>query len=285
MAAGRTNNCASCVWYDWERSRAPNARMGPLTISVASPAVITALGSKRELNQPVVFATTGALPSGLLTQTAYFALPIDDDHFEVAATPGGAAINTSGTQSGEHRASVAVLGCHYEAPESSNAPLSFQPVDPDNWCSNWSNVDPAVPSSLPVVSGVAAAPAGTTSIAELMMGLGLLAGFSITPVRTGRVVALITGTCANSGANGGLNISGRHGTGTAPANGDPVSGTYWSTTQHYFMTSAKDVSGFTIAGGNPSLALNVPVWWDVSVAATGGGTATITDIQCVLFEL
>jgi hypothetical protein len=55
--------------------------------------------------------------------------------------------------------------------------------------------------------------------------------------------------------------------------------------QSYFMTSARDVSGFTVIGGNPGLALNVPVWFDVSIAATGGGTATITDVQGLLFEL
>jgi hypothetical protein len=118
-----------------------------------------------------------------------------------------------------------------------------------------------------------------------MQGLGLLSGFVITPVRTGRIAAMVTGCCANSAANGGLNITGRHGTGTAPANGAAVSGAVWSTTQHYFMTSAKDVSGFTIIGGNPGLALNVATWWDVSIAATGGGTATLTDVQCLLWEL
>ena len=59
----------------------------------------------------------------------------------------------------------------------------------------------------------------------------------------------------------------------------------WSVKQSYFMTSARDVSGFTVIGGNPGLALNVPVWFDVSIAATGGGTATLTDVQCLLFEL
>jgi hypothetical protein len=285
MAAGRTNNCASCVWYDWERSRAPNARMGPLTISIASPAVVTAPGSKRELNQPVVFATTGALPSGLLTQTAYFAIPVDDDNFEVAATPGGAAIATSGTQSGEHRASVAVLGCHYEAPESRNAPLSFQPVDPDNWCSNWSNIDPAVPSQLPVVSGVAPTQPDLTVAAEVMVGLGLVTGFSITPVKTGRIAAIISGTLTSSTANAQINITGRHGTGTVPGNGAPASGTLWATTQHYFTSTAKDVNGFTVIGGNANLALNVPVWFDVSVASPAGGNTTIDDVQSLLWEL
>jgi hypothetical protein len=175
--------------------------------------------------------------------------------------------------------------CRFNAPTvGANRYSQWAVVEENDWCHNWTDTDP-LPPPLPVVSGIAAAPAGTVSATEVMMGLGGLSGFSITPVRTGRVAAMITGTCANSAANGGLNITGRHGSGTAPANGDPASGTLWSTTQHYFMTSAKDVSGFTVIGGNPSLPLNVPAWFDVSIAATGGGTATVADLQCLLWEL
>jgi hypothetical protein len=118
-----------------------------------------------------------------------------------------------------------------------------------------------------------------------MMGLGASAGFFITPSRTGRIVATIAGCAANNSNNSGFNITGRFGTGTAPANGDPVTGTAWSTTQHYFQSSSKDVSGFTVIGGNPSLTLGTPVWFDISVAAVAGGTVTVTDVQALLYEI
>jgi len=51
------------------------------------------------------------------------------------------------------------------------------------------------------------------------------------------------------------------------------------------VSSAKDVHGFTVLGGNPNLALNVPVWFDLSVASPAGGVTTIADIQSLLFEL
>ena len=175
--------------------------------------------------------------------------------------------------------------CHESPLTSENA---WRDVAPTDWCGKWlaaGTLPPPPPPLLPVVSGVAPAPAGTASSSAVMMGLGSIAGFSITPMRTGRIVAMLTGCCANSGANGGLSITGRHGTGTAPNNGDAASGALWSTTQDYYMTSARDVSGFTVIGGNPGLALNVPVWFDVAIAATGGGTATISDVQCLLFEL
>jgi len=175
--------------------------------------------------------------------------------------------------------------CRVDPPTTGPNVSHWAIVQPGDWCSKWTDTDPAPPPQLPAVSGTAAAPAGTTSATAVMMGLGLIGGFSVTPVRTGRVIAMITGCCANSGANGGLDITGHFGTGTAPANGAAAVGNPWSVTQGYFMTSARDVSGFTVIGGNPGLTLNAPVWFDVSVAATGGGTATITDVQGLLFEL
>ena len=177
--------------------------------------------------------------------------------------------------------------CHHNAPVGQAHSNFWTVTIASDWCADHTTVPvgATAPPPLPVVSGIASAPAGTTSTTEVMQGLGLLTNFSITPVQTGRIIAMITGCCANSATSGGLNITGHHGTGTAPANGTPATGAVWSTTQHYFMTSARDVAGFTVIGGNPGLALNVPVWWDVSIAATGGGTATITDVQCLLWEL
>jgi hypothetical protein len=140
-------------------------------------------------------------------------------------------------------------------------------------------------TTVPVTSGAVSAPTGTTSATEVMMGRGSNVGFFITPTRTGRIVATIAGCMANNAANGGVTITGRFGTGTPPANGDAFTGTQWSTTQHFFQQSARDVSGFTVIGGNPNLTLGTPVWFDVSISATGGGTATVTDVQGLLFEI
>ena len=137
----------------------------------------------------------------------------------------------------------------------------------------------------PAVSGFVTAPTGTTSVTEVMMGLGSTAGFFVTPIRTGRVVATVTGCVANNTANGGATVTGRFGTGSAPANGVAFTGTQWSTTQHFFMQAARDISGFTVTGGNASLTLGTQYWFDVSISATGGGTATVTDVQGLLFEI
>lgn len=77
-----------------------------VTISNASPAVITWANHQLSINQPVVFTTTGGLPTGLTAGTPYYVIAagLTSGALEVAATPGGAAINTSsagtGTQTG-----------------------------------------------------------------------------------------------------------------------------------------------------------------------------------------
>jgi hypothetical protein len=78
----------------------------PVTISIASPAVITWAANGLTNGQAVVFSTTGALPTGLTAGTVYYVVAAMPNTFEVGATPGGAAINTSGAQSGVHTATV-----------------------------------------------------------------------------------------------------------------------------------------------------------------------------------
>ena len=176
--------------------------------------------------------------------------------------------------------------CRVDRPTTGPNVSHWAIVQPGDWCSRWTDTDPTVapPPPFAAISAIVADPAGTTSTAAVLMGIG--STFTITPVRSGRIAAIVGGTCANSGANGGMNITGYQGSGTPPVNGAaaPV-GTVWSTTQSYFMTSARDVSGFTVIGGATGLPLNTAHWFDLALAATGGGTATITDLQCLLFEL
>ena len=79
---------------------APNT--STVTISIGSPAVISWTSHGRVVNEEVVFSTTGALPTGLTAGTTYYVISagLVPNSFEVSATPGGVAVNTSGTQSG-----------------------------------------------------------------------------------------------------------------------------------------------------------------------------------------
>ena len=82
----------------------PFASMLPraATITIASPATVTAAGHGLTNGKRVQFTTSGALPTGILANTTYFVINAATDTFNLSATQGGAAIGTSGGQSGAH---------------------------------------------------------------------------------------------------------------------------------------------------------------------------------------
>jgi hypothetical protein len=73
------------------------------TVTIATPAVFT-YANTFAANDPVVLSTTGALPTGLVAGTTYYvsATSLSGASFKLSATPGGAVINTTGSQSGVH---------------------------------------------------------------------------------------------------------------------------------------------------------------------------------------
>lgn len=74
-----------------------------VTITIASPGVVTWTAHGRSADDPISFTTTGALPTGLTANTLYYVKTVlTVDTFTVSATAGGAVINTSGSQSGTH---------------------------------------------------------------------------------------------------------------------------------------------------------------------------------------
>ncbi len=86
------------------------------TVTIASPAVITLNNHGYSVNDTVVFATTGALPTGITAGTVYYVISagLTANNFEIATTRGGGAINTSGSQSGTQ--SVTKTGGDWTAP-------------------------------------------------------------------------------------------------------------------------------------------------------------------------
>jgi hypothetical protein len=78
-----------------------------VTVTIATPAVVTWAAHGLAANAPVILSTTGALPTGLVAGTTYYILSPATNTFQLSATAGGAAINTTGTQSGVHTANYA----------------------------------------------------------------------------------------------------------------------------------------------------------------------------------
>lgn len=95
---------------------------GDLTISGTSigtqtataPSTVIWSGNGLSPNTPITFQTTGTLPVGTVPGVIYFVcqLLIETNSFQFSATPGGAPILTSGTQSGTQTASAAVNAVH-----------------------------------------------------------------------------------------------------------------------------------------------------------------------------
>jgi hypothetical protein len=77
-----------------------------VTLSIATPGVVTWSSNTVVVGDTIMFTTTGALPTGLTPNTVYFvqAIVTSGNTFNIAATKGGAAIAFSGTQSGTHTA-------------------------------------------------------------------------------------------------------------------------------------------------------------------------------------
>lgn len=102
---------------------------GTVTVTIASPGVFTWVNHPLVVGDRVMVHTTGALPTGLTPDTVnYYVVSVPTaDTFQVSATYGGAAINTTGTQSGVH--TCYHLSC---APffVTGNAQLGFVIPDP-----------------------------------------------------------------------------------------------------------------------------------------------------------
>lgn len=95
------SNPAAPTWASGNFS-APTATV---TVTIASPAVVTVSGMTPYAGERVILSTTGALPTGLTAGTPYYVSPtqLSPTTFQISSTPDGfSIINTSGSQSGVH---------------------------------------------------------------------------------------------------------------------------------------------------------------------------------------
>lgn len=93
------------LYMTWKRS-------ATVTITIATPGVVTYAGHGFTDGDAIVFSTTGALPTGITAGTTYFVKSVDANTFNLYdtsahAVSGGSTgrVATSGSQSGVHTAS------------------------------------------------------------------------------------------------------------------------------------------------------------------------------------
>lgn len=94
-ASGTTYNIGDLV-------RVASSTYTPITVSIASPCIITFASHGLKDGQVIKLTTTGALPTGLVNNGFYYVRSLGDDTFNLSATLTGQLINTSGSQSGVH---------------------------------------------------------------------------------------------------------------------------------------------------------------------------------------
>ncbi|MES2905233.1 MAG: hypothetical protein V4696_13695, partial [Pseudomonadota bacterium] len=75
-----------------------------VTISNASPGVVTSTAHGLPNGTPVYLTTTGGLPTGYSASTPYYAVATTANTYQLALTPTGAGIDTSSAGSGVHTA-------------------------------------------------------------------------------------------------------------------------------------------------------------------------------------
>lgn len=79
----------------------PAGASSAVTITNDNPGVVTLVGHGFAAGQPLRFTTTGSV-DGLVDGMTYYVVTDTADTFLLAASPGGAAIDTTGSQSGTH---------------------------------------------------------------------------------------------------------------------------------------------------------------------------------------
>lgn len=117
-----------------------------VTISIASPGVVTWANHGLYPGEIVSFATTGALPTGITAGTNYYILSTGytTSSFRISATYNGSAINTSGTQSGTHTGTARALTNLYAANDlmilkGQSKPATTIATDTVNITGAWTN--------------------------------------------------------------------------------------------------------------------------------------------------
>lgn len=93
-----------------EAAAAEPDKTSTVTISIASPGVVTWNAHGLQNGDQVVLTTSGALPTGLTAGTTYYVVNQATNTFQLSATAGGSAITTTGTQNGTHTATSPQFG-------------------------------------------------------------------------------------------------------------------------------------------------------------------------------
>ncbi len=230
----------------------PEGSSFAFTATSASPAVFTASGSAFAANQVVTLgapASPATLPGGFSAGVSYYVVSPSGDTFELALSPGGAAIASTSTGSG----TVVTPGnIDLYAPQNGSGTLSFwetsMGVSAVQPCWHQTIVaGPAVGVSVEEHDGSALAsdPNGIAPI-SIAKWIGMSNGDIIPDVRHGDLLQSITvgsTPVAPINSTGSMNISGCLATGGTQSACFPITREVYNVVNYYEVTSTTAPSG------------------------------------------
>lgn len=120
-----------------------------VTITIASPAVITWIEHGFDSGQVILLTSTGVLPTGFTSGVGYYIVNKTSDSFQLALTINGAPIVTTGSQSGVHTGTASI---HLIFESLKNINIGNIPVtSPSHWLqvsstNRWRMLDASVSS-------------------------------------------------------------------------------------------------------------------------------------------
>lgn len=120
--------------------RIVGAPTSTVTISNASPAVVSWSAHKQPVGTPVVLTTTGVLPAPLVAGRVYYVRAPAAGTFQLSETPGGAPIVTTSAGSGTHTATTFIHRI-YEALAAIPAG-TYPPADVLTSAPKWLDIGP-----------------------------------------------------------------------------------------------------------------------------------------------
>lgn len=139
-----------------------------------------------------------------------------------------------------------------------------------------------VGSAIQTVYSNPVAPAGTTSLTGVMMGLAL----AITPKRTGRIRIRITGQQGNNTTADGSTVQAAFGTGTAPVNGAAATGTLIGNPKTWTSLTGVLNANFELESDPTSAqTVGIALWVDLNLKAVTGGTASLANLDTTVEEV
>lgn len=143
----------------------------------------------------------------------------------------------------------------------------------------WANVTAGTPNG---TQTNVSAPTGTTATTAVMMGLAA----TITPNSSGVALVVVSGTVSNTVSGSGAKYQIRYGTGSAPANGDALTGTaVGSQPAPILFPTPNYQTPFAVNAVITGLTPSTAYWIDISLAAVTSGTAAVANVGVSAAEI